>query len=254
MSDRKPTARVLVLGGTAEARRLASDLTARGDIHVISSLAGRTADPLLPAGEVRIGGFGGVGGLTTWLREHSIQAVVDATHPFARNITAAAVVATARLGLPFLVLCRPGWQPVSGDDWHWVKSLDAAAQLLPTVGRRVFLTTGRKDLAVFAVLDELWFLVRSVEAPTPPMPARCETVLDRGPFTVDGELDLLRTYEIDVLVTKDSGSEMASAKLTAARQLELPVVIVRRPPLPDVPTVSTEAEVNSWLSTTLRLG
>lgn len=228
---------LLILGGTGEARRLASLVPA------ITSLAGRVRDLRLPDGEVRVGGFGGVDGLVEWLRDNHISAVVDATHPFAQRITANAFAATTRLGLPFLILRRPGWTPQPGDDWLWVRSI-ADATGLP--GDRVFLTTGRQDLAVFADYPQ-WFLARMVEPPEPPMPQRIEVLLDRGPFTVDGELELMRKHRIDVLVTKDSGGEMTAAKLVAARQLGLPVVIVRRPPLPDATTVVTVEEAVSWL-------
>jgi precorrin-6A/cobalt-precorrin-6A reductase len=199
----------------------------------------------LPAGEVRIGGFGGVDGIRNWLRDNSIDAVVDATHPFAAVITASAAQATAELGIPFLVLRRPGWSEQQGDDWRWVDTVEAAAGVLP--GKRVFLTTGREGLGAFADLDGHWFLARSVEPPQPPMPQRLHVLLDRGPFTVDDELATMREHEVDVLVTKDSGGEMTAAKLVAARQLGLPVVIVRRPPLPGVPSVPTVADVLSWL-------
>jgi precorrin-6A/cobalt-precorrin-6A reductase len=233
---------VLVLGGTAEARRLASELTGR--VRVISSLAGRVRDPRLPAGEVRIGGFGGADGLRDWLRDNKVDAVVDATHPFAAVITSSAAQATAELGISYIVLRRPGWQQDPRDSWHWVDSVRAAASALP--GERVFLTTGR-DLSEFAHLSH-WFLARSVEPPQPPMPARLQVVLARGPFTVDGELATMREHAVDVLVTKDSGGDMTAAKLVAARSLGLPVVIVRRPPLPvGVTSVSSVDEVLSLL-------
>jgi precorrin-6A/cobalt-precorrin-6A reductase len=236
---------VLVLGGTGEARRLAerlAPLRAAGT-RVVSSLAGRVADPLLPDGEVRVGGFGGVDGLVEWLRANDVTSVVDATHPFAATMTGHAARATARLGLPLLVLRRPGWREEPGDRWTWVGSLPEAAAVLPGLGERVFLTTGRGDVAVFAD-SPLWFLVRSVDAPGPPLPRRCHVVLDRGPFAVDGELALLREHAIDVVVTKDSGGAMTAAKLTAARHLGLPVVIVRRPPPPDgADVVATVDEV-----------
>ncbi|MFJ3304330.1 cobalt-precorrin-6A reductase [Streptomyces sp. NPDC086549] len=224
---------VLILGGTTEARRLAADLAARPGVRVTTSLAGRVARPGAVDGDVRIGGFGGAEGLAQWLREHRADAVVDATHPFAASITANAARAARAAGLALVVLRRPGWRPGSGDRWHPVPSLDAAADALPGLGRRVFLTTGRLGLAAFAHLTNLHFVVRSVEPPEPPMPPDVEVVLARGPFTVPDELALLRGHRVDVLVTKDSGGEATAAKLTAARQLGLPVVVVRRPPLPD---------------------
>jgi precorrin-6A/cobalt-precorrin-6A reductase len=219
---------VLILGGTAEARALAAALVDAG-VRVVSSLAGRVRDPALPVGEVRIGGFGGVEGLAAWLREHGVAAVVDATHPFASTMTAHAVSATAAAGVPLVVLRRPGWPP--DPDWTWADSLPAAAAALPTLGKRVFLTTGRTSLAAFADLN-LEFLVRCVDPPSGPMPRRVHVLLSRGPFTVDGERLLMREHGVDVLVTKDSGGPLTSAKLAAAREEGVTVLVVRRPPLP----------------------
>ncbi|MCH0565941.1 cobalt-precorrin-6A reductase [Streptomyces sp. MUM 2J] len=224
---------VLVLGGTTEARLLAAELTARPGVRVTTSLAGRVARPGALAGEVRVGGFGGPDGMATWLREHAVDAVVDATHPFAATITANAARAAAAAGVPAVVLRRPGWRPGPGDRWHGAASLDEAATLLPRLGHRVLLTTGRLGLAAFAHLAQLHFVVRSVEPPEPPMPPHTEVLLARGPFTGVHETALLREHRIDVIVTKDSGGEATAAKLGAARSLGLPVVVVRRPALPD---------------------
>jgi len=239
------TGRVLLLGGTGEARRLAEALTADG-VDVLSSLAGRTAHPLLPPGEVRIGGFGGAEGLAGWLRANPVAAVVDATHPFATAITVHAARAAAETGTPYLRLQRPGWSPQLGDDWHWVDSLEEAAEAV--VGfAHVFLTTGRTGLGAFAGLTQE-VLVRSVDPPEPPLPERTTVVLERGPFTVEEELALMREHGVDVVVTKDSGGHLTEAKLTAARELGLPVVVVRRPPLPaGVPVVATVEEVQARL-------
>ncbi|MET8454525.1 cobalt-precorrin-6A reductase [Streptomyces sp. NPDC005209] len=231
---------VLILGGTTEARLLAAELSARSGVRVTTSLAGRVARPGAQAGDVRIGGFGGAEGLAGWLREQRVDAVVDATHPFAARITANAALAATATGLPLVVVRRPGWQPVPGDRWHTVASLSAAADALPGLGRRVLLTTGRLGLAAFAHLTDLHFVVRSVEPPEPPMPPDLDVVLARGPFTLADERALLREHRVDVLVTKDSGSEATSAKLTAARELGLPVVVVRRPPLPPGVTAVTD--------------
>jgi precorrin-6A/cobalt-precorrin-6A reductase len=235
-----------VLGGTTEGRALATACADLRELDVISSLAGRTTSPLLPPGEVRIGGFGGADGLAAYLSEHRITAVVDATHPFAATMTAHAASACARAGVPLLVLRRPGWTARSGDRWHRVPDLATAAGRLPGLGERVFLTTGRQGIAAFAEVNGCWFLSRSVEPPVPPLPERLEVLLDRGPFTLDGERVLLTRHRIDVLVTKDSGG--STAKLDAARELGRPVVLVDRPPLPPgTTTAPTVADAVEWL-------
>jgi precorrin-6A/cobalt-precorrin-6A reductase len=239
------TRRVLVLGGTGEARRLATALADEG-VDVLSSLAGRVADPLLPPGDVRIGGFGGAAGLTAWLRAHPARAVVDATHPFAATMTASAAAAAKLTGVPLLRLQRPGWTPEPGDDWRWVDSMEQAAAAVAGCGS-VFLTTGRTSLGAFAGLTARC-LVRSVDPPDPPLPERTVVVLARAPFTVEEELALLREHAVDVVVTKDSGGAMTAAKLTAARVLGIPVVVVRRPPAPEgVPVVVTVGEALAWV-------
>jgi precorrin-6A/cobalt-precorrin-6A reductase len=247
-----PDLSVLILGGTTEARALATSLADRPGFATVSSLAGRTTDPRLPPGPVRIGGFGGVPGLAAYLRESGIGAVVDATHPFASRMTGNAVAAAELASVPVLVLRRPGWTAAPGDRWHRVPSLSAAAALLPGLGARVFLTTGRQSIAAFAGVDECWFLARSVEPPAEPMPRRLEVLLDRGPFSVEGERALLVDHAIDVLVTKDSGG--VAPKLRAARELGVPVVVVDRPaPEATVATVTTVTEALAWL-TDMKLG
>ena len=239
-----------MLGGTGEARALAAGLVARG-VAVTSSLAGRVANPRLPAGEVRIGGFGGPDGLARWLTEHGTRAVVDATHPFARRIGASAVSGTQRADVPLLRLQRPGWQQGPGDDWHWVGTLDEAAGLVEELGDRIFLTSGRQGLSAFARCTRPWFLARCVDPPEPPLPPRLEILLDRGPYTVDGETALLREHRIDVLVTKDSGGEMTTAKLVAARRAGVPVIVVRRPQRPPAHTVADVDAALRWVSAIL---
>ncbi|RSN66897.1 cobalt-precorrin-6A reductase [Actinomadura sp. WAC 06369] len=244
--------RVLLLGGTAEARRLAGRLDADPAVEVTSSLAGRTAAPRALPGRVRVGGFGGPDGLAAWLRDERIDAVVDATHPFAARMTGNAALACAAAGVPLLVLRRPGWTKGPGDDWRRVPSLAAAAADLP--GERVFLTTGRTGLAAFAGDARRRYLVRSVDPPEPPLPARTTVVLARGPFTVGDETALMREHRVDVLVTKDSGGAMTAAKLTAARRLGVPVVVVDRPPVPDgVPVAATVEDAAAWLGHAGRL-
>lgn len=239
------TGQVLVLGGTGEARALAAALVAEG-VDVLSSLAGRTADPILPDGAVRIGGFGGADGLAAWLTEHRPRAVVDATHPFAVRITANAAVAAARSGISLLRLQRPGWTAQPGDLWRFVDSSTEAARAVAGYGC-VFLTTGRQGIGVFAALPGR-VLVRSVDPPDEPLPAGATLLLDRGPFSVADELALMREHGVDVVVTKDSGGHLTEAKLTAAREIGIPVVLVRRPPPPDgVDTVATVDDALSWV-------
>lgn len=239
------TGRVLILGGTAEARELAARLHDAGR-PVVSSLAGRVAQPRLPAGEVRVGGFGGPDALAAWLCDHSVTAVVDATHPFAERISDSAARAAPAAGVPFVRLERPGWTAQPGDDWLRVASLEEAAAAID--GARVFLTTGRQGLPAFAQLDAPWFLIRCVDPPDPPLPPRHALLLDRGPYTLERERALLAEHEIDVLVTKDSGGDHTAPKLRAARERGIPVIVVDRPPRPDVPTVPTVEEALQWLA------
>ncbi|MFZ3569579.1 cobalt-precorrin-6A reductase [Streptomyces sp. BH097] len=240
---------VLILGGTTEARGLAEALHPR--VRVTSSLAGRVAAPRLPAGEVRIGGFGGAEGMAEWIREHAVDAVIDATHPFAETISFNAARAAATAHVPLLALRRPGWVPGAGDDWREVGSLAEAAAAVRGAGR-VFLTTGRMGLAAFADVDDADFLVRSVDAPEPPAPPRMSVLLDRGPFTLSGERAVLAEHAIDVLVTKDSGGAATSPKLVAAREAGIPVIVVRRPPVPEgVPVATTVEAATEWLHATV---
>jgi precorrin-6A/cobalt-precorrin-6A reductase len=238
--------RILILGGTAEAVRLAEACAALSGLEVISSLAGRTRTPSLPPGEVRSGGFGGVAGLTKFLLERAIDRVVDATHPFAAQIGAHAERACREVGLPRLRLLRPPWRPEPGDRWIEVPDLAVAARLLPGLGCRAFVTVGQRDLEALAGLD-LWFLVRTIE-PAGSLPLRrVHWLAGRGPFTVDSEIALLRAHAIDVLVTKASGGEATYAKLVAARHLGLPVVMVRRPLPPPGPVVASVEAAIAWL-------
>ncbi|HZV73749.1 MAG TPA: cobalt-precorrin-6A reductase [Conexibacter sp.] len=241
---------ILILGGTAEARELAVGLDAAG-IGVTSSLAGRVARPRLPAGEVRIGGFGGPDALARWLVEHRVRAVVDATHPFAERISASAAQAAPQAGVPLLRLARPGWSERPGDRWTWVESPDeAAAAILRLGGMRVLLTSGRQGLAAFAGVRDAWFLIRCVDPPEPPLPPRHELLLDRGPYTPAGERALVEAHAIDLIVTKDSGGTHTAAKLDVARERGLPVIVVRRPArvggAASVVTVATVTEAFDW--------
>jgi precorrin-6A/cobalt-precorrin-6A reductase len=203
---------------------------------VISSLAGRVARPRLPEGEVRVGGFGGSDGLADWLAAHAIDAVIDATHPFAERISASATTACAIRDVPLLRLERPGWSETSEDRWVWVDDLLEAARALPGLGSRVFLTTGRQGL------------------PEVPLPRGHELLLDRGPYTVDAELALIDAHRLDVVVTKDSGGPLTEAKLVAARQRGLPVVVVRRPRRPAAHAVADVPSALAWVASRLGSG
>jgi precorrin-6A/cobalt-precorrin-6A reductase len=242
-----PAMAVLVLGGTSEARALAAELTGVPGLRVISSLAGRVSNPVLPAGEVRVGGFGGAAGLAAYTRAEDVGAVIDATHPFAETISVHAVEACARAGLPLLCLARPAWAPRDGDDWHDARSLDEAAAMLPGLGSRVFLTTGRQGLAAFAGLDRLWFLIRCVDPPGGPMPASCEVLLARGPYERESERALMRRHGIAVLVTKNSGGPLTAGKLDAARDLGIPVVMVSRPAAAAAESVTAVSDAVRWV-------
>lgn len=236
--------RVLLLGGTGEARALAKELHPRVD--VVSSLAGRVPDPALPVGPVRIGGFGGVDGLRRWLQAERIDAVVDATHPFAATMTAHAAGACTDLRIPHLILARPEWDP--GTAIVVDSDVDAAETVARQRYSRVFLTTGRSGVRAFAGSDA-WFLIRAVTDPdASALPRHHRVLLSRGPYGYKDELALLRDHRIDALVTKNSGGDMTRAKLDAAAALDVAVVMVARPPLPvGVLTVGTVAEAAEWV-------
>jgi precorrin-6A/cobalt-precorrin-6A reductase len=236
--------RVLLLGGTAEARALAEILA--DEVDLISSLAGRVPEPRLPVGEVRIGGFGGVDGLRRWLADSGVDAVVDATHPYAATITAHAAQVCGESKLPHLLLARSEWEIGAAIR---VKSDAEAAKAVEENGySRVFLTTGRSGVRAFTDVDA-WFLIRAVTAPEPKtLPRSNRVLLSRGPYRYDDELALLREHRINCLVTKNSGGEMTRPKLDAAAALDVAVVMVDRPALPaSVTTVSTVADAAAWV-------
>lgn len=235
------TGPVLLLGGTGEARSLAALLVDAGT-PVVSSLAGRVSQPRLPAGEVRIGGFGGVEGLRDWLDDHRSPVLIDATHPFAQTISHNAARAAALAGVPLIALRRPAWQPGPRDRWTVVDDIAAAAEVVADRGGRVLLTTGRQDVGAFAAVDAAWFLIRVVDPPTADLPPQHQILRSRGPYDLDSERALLRDNRIDVVVTKNSGGELTRAKLTAAADLGLEVVMVRRPPTPAVDHEVTTAD------------
>jgi precorrin-6A/cobalt-precorrin-6A reductase len=225
--------RILILGGTTEARELAGRLAGDRRFEPTLSLAGRTSAPLSQPVPARVGGFGGREGLEAWLRQEQIEAVIDATHPFAVNIAANAVAATEALALPLGSLKRPAWQPVPGDRWTIVETAEKAAAALGDAPRRVFLTAGRLELPAFAAAPQHTYLARTIDPPGDvPLPPRIRFLNDRGPFEAGEEDRLLASERIDVLVSKNSGGSATYAKIEASRRLGLPVVMIARPEKP----------------------
>ncbi|MGE5538386.1 MAG: cobalt-precorrin-6A reductase [Gemmatimonas sp.] len=237
-----------MLGGTSEAAAFAEALGSRGDADVTTSLAGRTRRPRALPGTVRIGGFGGVDGLAAYLRDEHVSALIDATHPFAAEISAHAVVAAERAGIPRLVLSRPEWTLTAGDRWTEVGNLSAAADVLRTefADCRVFLALGSGGLAPFVDIAERC-VVRLAEPPAGnPLPGSV-VIVDRGPFREGDDAALLMEHRIGVVVSKNAGGAAAYAKIAAARSLALPVVMVARPPAPPGPTVTSVDDAVRWL-------
>jgi len=241
--------RLLILGGTSEAAALAARAVKLPGLHVITSLAGRTEQPASIKGEVRTGGLGGTAGLGTYLGDAKIDLVVDATHPFAAVISRHAAEACRKAGISRLLLVRPPWQPQPSDRWFQVETLQAAAMAALDAAHRLFLTVGRQELGTFADLESCWSLVRLIEPPTQPLAlARYKIVTGRGPFVVEDERRLMTTHRIEALVSKNSGGEATYAKIAAARALGLPVIMVKRPPLPDGPRVADVDAALEWIS------
>ncbi len=239
--------RILILGGTSEAAALASVLAVRPDMTVTTSLAGRTRMPGPLAGEVRIGGFGGVAGLRSFLKARAIDLLVDATHPFATRMSVHAAEACRMEAVARLRLCRPPWSRRTHDRWLEAADADAAASMLPGLARRVLLTIGHRDLGAFAALDDIWFLIRTVEPLNGPRPRRVTWLQARGPFRRDDEIALMRNHRIEALVTKASGGAATYGKIAAARHFGLPVVMITRPQPPAGPLAQTVDAAVAWL-------
>lgn len=247
--------RLLILGGTTEAARLAAaahERWPRDRLGVITSHAGRIAPLNPPPGALRVGGFGGVAGLAAYLRDEAIDCVIDATHPFAAVISLNAAEACRQSDVARLMLIRPPWQPAPGDRWTEVADMAAAAAALRQESRRVFLTTGPGALPAFRALTDLWFLVRLFQPPADPLPLSDHAiVVARPPFTVESESALMGQHRIDTLVSKNSGGP-TEAKLTAARAAGIRVVMVARPAAPEGERVATIGAALDWLAARLQ--
>jgi precorrin-6A/cobalt-precorrin-6A reductase len=241
---------LLILGGTSEASGLARALEADPRYAPILSLAGRTIAPILPPIPHRIGGFGGAPGLAAWLRDHAIDAMIDATHPFAAQITTNAAQAAAATSTPLLRIDRPAWHPTEADRWTLVPTTAEAAAAIGPTPRRVFLTIGQQELAPFRATPSHHYLIRSVDPPPPERrPPNSTIITARGPFDEPSERALLRAHRIEILITKNAGAAATAAKLAAARHLTLPVIMITRPPTPPIPTVDSVPAALDWLAT-----
>lgn len=240
--------RLSILGGTGDAVKLASLAIDLPELEVITSLAGRTSAPQNLVGDVRIGGFGGEAGLIAYLQTEQIDLLIDATHPFAAQISRNAAGAATKVGIPRLMLVRPEWARLPEDNWIKVGSIEAAVTAIPASAERIFVTIGRQQLAPFVMLKDKWCLMRSIDPPDPSIllpPGKL--LLDRGPFSLDSERELLRKYQIQAIVSKNSGGDATYAKIIAARELGLPVVMVQRPLVPDGEVVTNVAGAIEWL-------
>jgi precorrin-6A/cobalt-precorrin-6A reductase len=241
-------ARILILGGTAEARQLAGRLAGRADLDITLSLAGRTATPAAQPVPVRVGGFGGADGLAKYLVSKGIDALIDATHPYANVISANAVEAARRSGVPSIALRRPPWLAVSGDRWIEVNDVGEAVRAIGPTPRRVFVALGRNELKPFGTAPQHYYLIRSVDPIDPPLPLpHVGYVTGRGPFGEADDRALLIEHRIDVVVAKNSGGTATYGKIAAARMLGIDVVMLRRPPAPACAAVETIEDAIAWL-------
>jgi precorrin-6A/cobalt-precorrin-6A reductase len=246
--------RILILGGTTEARGLAERLAGRSDLDITLSLAGRTIAPVALPVPVRRGGFGGATGLADYLVNARVEALIDATHPYASVMSANAAAAARRTGMPFVALRRPPWRRTEGDRWTEVDDVGAAVAALGAAPRRVFVALGRNELAPLLDAPQHHYLIRSVDPVAPPLPLRhADYVTGRGPFSEADDRALLEARRIDVVIAKNSGGAATYGKIAAARALALDVIMLRRPVLPDAPTVATVDEAVAWLDQALTL-
>ncbi len=246
----KPT--LLILGGTLEAFELAERLVVEGweqRFRVLTSLRGSTRNPRVPSGEHRIGGFGGIPGLEAFLQTENVAFVIDATHPFAEQISNHAFLACKGSGIPLIRLERPAWQPELGDDWIMLADLKSAASWLLKHPQRVLLTSGHKGLDVFRGCHDSFFLIRTVEpALLTEAFSPAENLIVRGPFNVEAEIELMRSRSISLVVSKNSGGSSSRPKLLAARKLSISVIMIDRPEKPDVSKTEKIEQVMEWLS------
>jgi precorrin-6A/cobalt-precorrin-6A reductase len=241
-------ARILILGGTAEARQLAGRLAGRAGLEITLSLAGRTASPTAQPVPIRVGGFGGPDGLAKYLVDERIDALIDATHPYASVISANAVAAARRSGMPLIALRRPPWIAVAGDQWIEVSDVREAVRALGQTPRRVFVALGRNELAPFREAPQHYYLIRSVDPVEPPLPLpHVGYVTGRGPFGEADDRGLITEHRIDVVVAKNSGGTATYGKIAAARVLGIDVVMLRRPAAPDGAAVETIEDAIAWL-------
>jgi precorrin-6A/cobalt-precorrin-6A reductase len=240
--------RILILGGTMEARELAERLASRADLEIVVSLAGRTKAPAPQPVPVRSGGFGGVAGLAEYLRQQRIDALIDATHPYANVISANAMVAARHAGVPLIALRRPAWAPIAGDRWSDATDAPDAVRALGERPRRVFVTLGRSELAPLTNAPQHFYLIRSVDPVEPPLPLpRACYLVDRGPFREADDTKLMRAHAIDAVIAKNSGGTASYGKIAAARALGVEVIMLRRPAPPGVTAVETVDEIIAWL-------
>lgn len=240
--------RLLILGGTTEASALAARIADGQDLQPVLSFAGRTRRPVAPPILFRIGGFGGIAGLTAYLVAQQVDAVIDATHPFAAQMSRNAAAACHGIGIPLALLTRPPWREQAGDRWINVADITSAVQALGDRPRTVFLTVGGLHLAAFAAAPHHRYVVRTIDPPAAIgcLPAH-RLILARGPFTLEQEIALMQAEHIEMLVTKNSGGRATEAKIDAARALGIDVIIIQRPAPENVPAFESVDAVLTWI-------